>query len=314
MKQFAQYNLTNGNKTMSFSKKFRKPILACLSAVIVATSLPANSADYSKAEKELHIMSTIFQTSLNETSKDNRSNPFTRRSNSAEATYLAKQGMVFKFNFGDSHFGTAEDWQAFGEGIGNLVGTIASEVTEALSDLDGNNTRVPAPPAAPFSDQNWDSQVEAYEEYQQAMDLLRDKQRDQRQEVRDLQRSIREIERQARREEKDSKTLEKTKQKLEEKMKVLSEKMESYEKSMKEYREKKKQAAIAKNKEKSELIISTLCDYGTTLKSLKNDEYVTLIFSNFENGKDQVYVFNYKEVKSCSDSKKLAKRAISYQL
>ena len=314
MKNLTQFDLTNRVNKMPPTTNSRKILVTCLSGLIAVAGLVANAADYSKAEKELHIMSTIFETSLNDTSKNNRTNPFTRRSNSAEATYLAKQGMVFKFKFGDSHFGTAQDWQAFGEGIGNLVGTIASEVTEALSDLDGNNTRAPVPPATPFSDHDWDAQVEAYEEYQQTMDLLRDKQRDQRAEVRDLQRSIREIERQARREEKDSKTLEKTKQKLEAKMKALSEKMEGYEKSMKEYREKKKQATVARNKEKSAAIISTLCDYGTTLKSLKSSEYVTLIFSNFENGKDQVYVFNYKDVKSCSDKNKLTKKSISYQI
>ena len=41
---------------------------------------------------------------------------------------------------------------------------------------------------------------------------------------------------------------------------------------------------------------------------------ITLIFTNFENSKDQVYVFNYKDVKSCSNKDKLVKKAISYQI
>jgi len=294
----------------------KRPLIACLSGVLAVTSLSGIAADYSKAEKELKIMSTIFETALSEEKVSNKSNPFSGRSNSTDPTYLAKQGMVFRFNFASNQFVTANDWQAFGEGIGNLVGSIASEVTEALSDIDLTEPRAPRPPRAPapFSGSEWEANLEAYEEYQNAMEALRDQQRDKRQEVRDLQRSIRDIERQARREEKDSKILEKTKKQLEEKMKVLSEKMESYEKSMKEYRDKKIEATKQNNKKKSDLIISTLCDYGTTLRSLKSDEYVTLIFNNFEDNKDQVYVFNYKDVKSCSDSNKLVKKSISYQL
>ncbi len=303
--------LTKRVTKMKPNLKLKTTLVTCFSGVIAIASFSGIAADYSKAEKELKIMSTIFETALSEGKTSNRHSPFFGRSNSSDPTYLAKQGMVFRFNFSSNQFVTANDWQAFGEGIGQLVGTIASEVTEALSDFDH-----PAPPVpvTPFGDSDWDVNVEAYEEYQEVMNNLRDEQRDQRREVRDLQRSIRGIEKQARREEQDSKLLEKTKKKLEEKMKVLSKKMESYEKSMKEYRDKKSESRKKDNKKKSNLIISTLCDYGTTLRSLKNDEYVTLIFNNFENDKDQVYVFNYKDVKSCSDSKKLVKRSISYQL
>jgi len=70
----------------------------------------------------------------------------------------------------------------------------------------------------------------------------------------------------------------------------------------------------AKNKQKSDSILTTLCDYGATLRSLKNDEYITLVFENYENGKDKMLVFSSKNVKSCCNKDKLLETVISYQL
>jgi len=271
------------------------------------SSLNSTAADYSRAEKELKIMSKIFEASISE----GRSNGI-RFGSSNKATYLAKQGMVFSFNFGRSNFANSDDWQAFGEGIGQLVGSISAEIVESIAEVDVEIPRVPR--VAPIGS-DWEDNIEAYEAYQEAMEDMRDEQRDKREEVRELQRSIREMERQARKEEEvDTKKLEITKKKLEEKLAVLEQKMKQYEASRKEYKEKKLAKYKLNNQKKSDLIVSTLCDYGATLRSLKNGEYVTLIFNGFDNGKDQVYVFNYKDVKTCENKEKLLNKAISYQL
>lgn len=316
MKLSIRNNSTVSVPKMKLSRLIKKSVIACLSGVIALSSLNAFSVDYSKTEKELRIMTKIFETSLSEAKmKTSRSSPLS--SNSAESTYLAKQGMVFTFNFGQSRFGGASDWQAFGEGIGHLVGSISAEIAQSFADIDFEAPvapRSPAAPRSPFAEDEWEDNMEAYEQYQEMMEELRDEQREKREEVRDLQRSIRDIERQARREDVDSKKLETVKNKLEEKMKVLSKKMEQYDNSMNEYREKQIAQYKLNNQKKSDLITSTLCDYGATLRSLENGEYVTLIFKKFENGKDQVYVFNYKDVKSCSNKDTLLKKAISYQI
>lgn len=287
----------------------KRAILSSTIALLSFTSATIFAADYTKTEKELRIMSKIFETSLSDANLSSKNQVFSR--GGTESLYLAKQGMVFTFNFGNGHFGNASDWQAFGEGIGQLVGTIASEVGEAFADMD---RPVPVAPTSPTSDVNWEKNMEAYEAYQEAMEELREQQREQRQEVRELQRNIRDIERQSRRDEGDTSELKKTKQKLEEKMSQLSKKLEVYEKSRKEYNEKRLEKIQLNNKKKSDLIISTLCDYGATLRSLSSREHVTVIFENYENNKDQVYVFDAKAVRSCDSSSNLLSSAISYKL
>jgi len=59
-------------------------------------------------------------------------------------------------------------------------------------------------------------------------------------------------------------------------------------------------------------VVQALCDYGATLKSLKNDEHITLIFENFNNDQDQINVFSYKDVAECTSNEKLQQSAVSY--
>jgi hypothetical protein len=289
--------------------RLKRCLVACAATCLTISSATAFSADYSKTEKELRIMTKIFETSISD-AKLTGSNPVFSRGG-AESMYLAKQGMVFTFGFNSGHFGNANDWQALGEGIGQLVGTIASEVGEAFAEMD---RAAPVAPVAPVPSVDWEHNMDAYEAYQEAMEELREQQREKRHEVRELQRNIRDIERQRRRDEGNSGDLEKTKQKLEEKMAELSKKMEVYEKSMNEYREKRLEKVRINNQQKSDLIITTLCDYGATLRSLSSKEYVTVIFKNYENNKDQIYVFNSKNVKSCDSAKNLMAQSINYQL
>jgi len=296
-------------KSKSLKSKVKSALAIGAISILSLSSLSTFATDYSRAKKELRIMNKIFEASLSD-SKLSRN----RFSGTSKATYLAKQGMVFTFNFGRNHFGSGEDWQAFGEGIGQLVGSISAEIIESISEIDVDMPPVPNAPRVPPVGSDWDENIEAYEVYQEALENMRDEQRDKRREVRELQRSIREIERHARSKEVNTKKLAVAKKKLEQKVKVLAKKMEIYEKSRKEYKEKKRAKHKLNNQKKSDLIVTTLCDYGATLRSLKNGEYVTLIFDNYDNGKDQVYVFNYNHVRSCSDKDKLLKRAISYQL
>lgn len=293
------------NKGQSF---IAKTLTMALTGLLALSSLSSFATDYSRAEKELRIMSKIFDTSLSEAKRTDNHRGF--RSRKTEATYLAKQGMVFTFSFNQSGF-SGDDWQAFGEGIGQLVGSISAEIAQSFGDVD---YVAPVAPVAPRVGRNWEENIEAYESYQEAMEELRDEQRNKREEVRDIQRAIRDIERQARREDVDAKKLEKNKKKLEEQMAVLSKKMEQYDKLREDYEVKRQEKYKINNQKKSDLITSTLCDYGATLRSLKNDEHITLIFKNYQGEKDQVHVFNYDDVKDCSNKNKLLKKAISYQL
>ena len=285
----------------------RKAVLTVASILtLTSANVIAKDVELERAQKELRIMSKIFETSISEQSS--KTNPI-YGSKKAQATYLAKQGMVFTFNFGRNSFTSSEDWEQFGEGIGQFVGVIASEVSNALADI-------PSPPDAPEapSFDNYEDQLEAYQERLQALESMREQQREQREEVRELQREIRSLERQSTRERDDKKELEEVKEKLETKLKVLDKKMGDYKESMRIYREKRDQKYTQSTKLKSDTIISTLCDYGSTLRSLSSNEHVTLIFTNYANSKDQIHVFNSTDIKRCDSREKLLRKAISYQL
>lgn len=296
---------TKSNHKMKSNLLLRNAINVGIASLIGLSAFSIHAADYTRTEKELRIMSKIFETSLSEAKISRNKNSFPHSGNSSDATYLANQGMVFTFEFNRSRFDMGEDWASFGQGIGQLVGTITAEIAQSFSEIDVQPT---------ITDDDWEGNVEAYEIYQEAMESLREDQRDQRKEVRDLQRSIRDIERQARREEIDTKKLETVKTKLKKKMDVLSTKIKQYENSRKKYEQMKIEKFKINNQKRADVITTTLCDYGATLRSLKTNEYVTLIFKNYENDKDQVHVFSYKSVKNCSTKDKLLKTAISYQL
>ncbi len=316
MKNVKQVKTTRFSKTKKLST-LKKVALVSISSALACSSMLASAEDYQRAQKELKIMSKIFDTSLSEANISNKSHIFPGRSGSTKATYLAKQGMVFTFSFARSEFGGADDWQAFGEGVGRLVGTIASEVSEAFADIDSELNNTPRAPRAPRPVDDvdaWEDKMEAYEAYRSAMDELREQQRESRREIRDMQRNIRELEREAKHNKEESAELNKQRAELEKKMKKLSEEQAIYQKTMEEYREKKNQKTRERNSKKADLIISTLCDYGSTLRSLGNDEHVTLIFSNYNGDQDQVYVFDYDKVSDCSSKDKLLKNAVAYQL
>lgn len=319
MKQLTKSVLPNlSNNTLT--RQFKKLALIGLSSALACSSLVASASDFDRAQKELRIMSKIFDTSLADAKISNSNSVFPGRSGSTQATYLAKQGMVFTFSFSSSEFGGADDWQAFGEGVGRLVGTIASEVSEAFAEIDSEFNDAPRAPRTPRAPRPvdevdaWEEKMEAYEEYRNAMEELREQQRESRREVRDMQRTIRDLEREAKHDDEESDELNKKRAELEKRMTKLNKEQELYKKTMNEYREKKYEKVREKNSKKANVIISTLCDYGSTLRSLNKSEHVTLIFSNFENKKDQVYVFDYDDISDCSSKDKLLKKAVAYQL
>ncbi|WP_444995063.1 hypothetical protein [Aliikangiella sp. IMCC44359] len=302
---------------MNISRISKTVLTVTTALAIMSGHLSAKDTEYARTQKELKIMSKIFETSLSE-ADSSRNKIF--GSKKTDAMYLAKQGMVFTFNFGRNTFNSVDNWEQFGEGIGHFVEAIATEVGSALSDFpEVSPPEKPEPPEAPEFHFNEAEQFEAYQERMEALEKMREKQLEQREEVRELQRQIRSLERESSRREhseskSESKELEKTRIKLEEKMNVLNKKMEDYKKSMREYRETRDKKFTESAKRKSDIIISTLCDYGSTLRSLNNNEYVTIIFKNSAKNQDKVYVFEYSDIKNCDSKDKLLESAVSYKI
>ncbi|TQV89772.1 hypothetical protein [Aliikangiella coralliicola] len=296
--------------SMVKTSSVKKALLAIASlATVMGTSIFAKEYNFERAQKEIKIMSKIFETSLSEQTPTKR-RYLSSRLQRAEATYLANQGMVFTFSFGRNSFSSADDWAAFGQGIGHFVEGIASEVGAAIAE-------VPVAPVAPdFPEFNIDFEdvYDGYQERREALEVLREKQQEQREHIREIQREIRSLERKKDRERDSGNRVEKLKDELAEKVDTLKQRMSEYNHSMNEYRKKRDEKYTASSKQRSDTIISTLCDYGATLRSLKNNEHVTLVFSNYADNKDQVYVFEYSDVKNCDSKEKLLRKAISYQL
>jgi len=290
-------------------------LLASFGSMTYAAKLPA---DLDRKEKELKIMSRIFETSLAEYDEDEGQLP---GSNRPQSIYLAKQGMVFSFDFDNQiHFYSRAEWENFGRGIGHLVGNIVNEVGNVLADVEVQSTpaQAPEPPLPPqsFSD-DWEREFEekmkAYERRMEALQAMREQQAEQRQAVRELQREIRDLERQTRTLNSKDDKLETLREKLQEKQRLLKEKLDAYQRQMHEYRKKRDNERRVSAQKKSELIFSTLCDYGSTLRSIEDDEYVTLIFKRFDGKRDQFYVIPAEQVKECRDANRLAEDAVAYR-
>jgi hypothetical protein len=97
-------------------------------------------------------------------------------------------------------------------------------------------------------------------------------------------------------------------------MEALESQTTAYQSIMQEHRQEREQEEANRNEAAQNLIISTLCDYGNTLQSLQNNEHVTVVMQNFNDNQDQVYVFDYADVASCSSVEELLQSAIAYRL
>jgi len=298
-----------------FSKKSIRNLLFLTSAgLLMTSSFQLYAKDYTKTKKELKIMTRIFETSLSESNQQQNRFLYASSKPSVESTYLAKQGMVFSFSFNHSRYVGASVLQHFGSVVGNLVSDEIHKSLNSLSTPMPSMPTAPIAPPAPVLAGDWEENIVAFEQQQEAVEMLRDAQREKRAQIRDLQRAIRDLERQARYDKKAKKKLSKEKEKFENKIAKLSKNVQEYQKKTIELRQKKNAEIKKKNKNKADLILSTLCDYGSTLKSLNGNEYVTLVFENFEEDKDLIQVFSFQNVKSCTSKNALVKKSIAYSL
>ena len=145
-------------------------------------------------------------------------------------------------------------------------------------------------------------------------DAMNDTQRD----IQDLQRDMRGVQRDLRHNDADTRELNAQLEQLNAELKPLMAKLDEQQKTyrdyMDDYRKQVREQEESFNEDMSKHLFQSLCDYGSTLKSLKDDEHVTLIFEDYKDNRDQVYVFPFKEVESCKSVDKLTQAAISYQM
>jgi len=283
---------------MSKYKSTTAALLLC-----TAVSLQAQASDeLDKIQREVGIMEKILTAALKQDTDNKVRN--------VSSSYLQHQGVVFSFDVrGSSRWSTV-----FASVPDAPLPPMPDIDFEELTEIEvlGEHVQVISDAVV----------VKTQEAYQQAMEVMREsaervrevaeQERDVSREIRDLEREKRDLEFD-RRHDKDAKEqeLEKRKQalqasikELEKQQQKLSQKQQQMRKELAEkkqarVKEQKQQlASLAKQVDKS--LSLTLCDYGSGLRNLPNDEHVSFIIRGVSEGKtEQVKVFKKSDIKKC---------------
>lgn len=303
----------------------KKTLLAVLVATLGIGQVQAKT-DLAVLSKELNIMTSIMQTALGQ-NKDRRG----IRIRSIDATYLAKQGIVFE--------------------ISTTNGGFHFDLANVLSGLDISVPPVPPVPPVPGSNEggNWVIELdddwvemasEVAENVQDAMRNAREQLRDLRVREREYSWEQREYERRKRdlefekrnadaderkRIEERAKELESELQRLKTKQAEVNEYAKQIEDEQKKQKEERN---AAKQKEYKRFLADfeanvgdVLCKYGAGIKALPSAENISFVLPKFgsDSGRaklDKIYVFQHKDIKECVkdkiDMNKLLQRSETY--
>ena len=301
-------------------KTFKTPprtlTLSCLLALLPLSGQGAQQ-DYSQVIKELNIMSNIFAATLELEQENSRDLPVFSRS--PNALYLAGQGMVFTFNIRSPLFGHNLNsyWQQFGQQFGQDVAQAAQEVVTRVGssfpeldlDFDFEQDLSETPPGAG---------PEAATEQRQALAQQAEQLREMSRSLRETQRQIQNLQREQRGQQGDAQSIEERIDELEQELEAQGQALEAqrqaYEAQREAYQARQEAQQNAHNRELSLQLVSTLCDYGITLRSLPEGEHVSLVLQNFHEDGDQVYVFAQQDLVECSSAEELLDKAVAYSL
>ncbi|MBU1438485.1 MAG: hypothetical protein KKF79_14105 [Gammaproteobacteria bacterium] len=312
------------------------PYLAALATLLVTTSSQAATQVSPKLKQNLEIMQNILQTSL----QQGRDSGVGRISHS----YLAGQGVLFQTSTQGS-FGRYFAMPPMPPQVGMVAPVAAVAPIINKEQIAAISARASAAANAAVAGGQIDHEaLEAIaEEAEAAVEQMMDQQeqrqdqmRDVRDQKRDLEREVREVEREQRDIEfknkvgkldaDQQKELNKLNSKSAELKKQLDSIQQKYNVMEQEYQKQRaEQAKIAAEKQK-ELIVrisvnfaNALCDYGASLRELKDNEYVSLQLSSSHgrNSQDIYWVFKKSDINQCVTGKltteTLLKKADYYQ-
>lgn len=279
-----------------------------ITAAVLSSTLMVQASDLKEIDKDMRIMKRIIETSLSDGN---------RYSNRVEATYLARQGMVFTIHSGGvlpiPNFDG--DWESWGEAMGASALSYVQEAIPAMAPV------LPPEALAEMEAEVAEGMAELYsnssetsEKFREELAEMRERLRRNKEQYRDNLRELRQIEREKyHAEEKRRKELDQKRTELEKRIAENKKVMESYTQKMDEYR---KERLEKHQKKKSQLVNETivaLCDYRASLRALDKNEHVTLIFDNFgdKRGQDKIYVFKKSDIADCESSNKGIERLIT---
>lgn len=268
-----------------------------------AVSVQAQANDeLDKIQREVGIMEKILTAALKQDTDNKVRN--------VSSSYLQHQGVVFSFDVRGS-----SRWSSVFASVPDAPLPPLPDIDfEELAEIEvlGDHVQVISDAVV----------VKTQEAYQQAMEVMREsaeRVRDVAEQERDISREIRDLEREKRdlefdrRHDKDAKDqeleqrkkelqaaikeLEKQQQKLSQRQQVM--RKELAEKKQARVKEQQQQLAELVQKVNNSLSL-TLCDYGSGLRNLPNDEHVSFVIRGISEDKsEQVKVFKKSDIKKC---------------
>jgi len=274
-----------------------------VASLILASGIDAAKIlDVSAAQKDMRVMSGILETTLKDAKDDFPGRPVIK------ATYLAEQGYLFSIRLnglGSWGIPGVASWDS-----GRLELDIPEIIEEAFAAVD-YEFEPPVPPEPPELNTMLSKEyAEQNRAYQEEMRVMREKQRQLRRDISDLSRQIRLLE-----DDKERAKVEKDIAKLE--SQLANEKKNYYE-SLNSRKKEKLSNQIAKTDKAVDIILTTMCDYGSTIRNLKKGEKLNLLIQGglTADGKsqDQMYIFDSNDLRNCRSADKLKKDALYYVL
>ncbi len=255
-----------------------------------------------KTIKNVRIMEGILSTATETKSGDSRAR--------IESLYLANQGVVFWVDPRTRHFkhGIEFNFNAIGPFIDEVMETVEEELESTLEwQMDGDDSfdfshlEHPTPPEFELISPGREHSEELREwvnQYKTYADEMRQAFAEQRQLAEEMRRYHRELRKSARDSEAEQKaraSLDKTRQSYQQLKKNIDKKMAEA---------KAKREALSRRQFQALLhdLVSTLCDYGSAMRTLDKNEHITFVVEDAGEGRreDMVYVFKKADIDQCT--------------
>jgi hypothetical protein len=285
------------------------------SAFLFAFSAHSTEANYDNLHKQLNIMNNIMLSSAK--ASQNSRHSLIR---SIDSIYLQGQGAIFTIN---SNHGGSSHRQYF-----QMVSPVAPSVPVApvsrMPPMSEGHKGIIEGDDFSNNEDEFERVIEIFEQQREGARELRSEQREIAYEMRDIARERKDIEYQLQRVEKSTKEkLAKKLMKLEKEQVALNKNKAQLDQKVTQQNKQIKQQNIVQQKARLEhfttlnnTLVETLCLYGNGLQAVPSTEHVSLIIKDAgsksrQGYKDQILVFNKKDINACANSKLTAKKLLT---
>ncbi len=289
------------------------------SALLLGSSFSYAETDFARIQKDVAVMSNIIKGAFEAEEACRGCKP------RIEANYLANQGAVFTVRMNSWRSFKYDD--DFSDSYSFVIPSPADvehvRITEVVSEVLDNVGAVMEDVGERIELRLGDFEHE---------ELILHQDSETRRALRDLNRERRELEYQRREheiemihaDEKERKKIESRIEQLEGKVNSVEEKQAKLSKQFeteREEREKKRLIKIKKAQLQAEeqrtavenVVLRSLCDYGTTLKNIPKGEHVSLLFEQPNSDKTRIIVMEMQDVQGCNQANVLRSDSLSYE-